>query len=61
MFLFKIVKSTEKTLFNLNANFVVALLNGFVGATHIFVILAIKDNVLEITYQSILKTNYQNA
>lgn len=50
-----------KILLNLNVNIVVQLLNGFVGEIHIFVNLAIKNNVMEIMLASILYKNCQNA
>lgn len=39
----------EKILLNSNVNFVVVLLNGFVGVIRIFVNPAIRDNVKVIT------------
>jgi hypothetical protein len=51
----------ETILYNLNANFVVQRPNGFVGVIHISVSLAIKDNVMEITFQNIQKINYRNV
>jgi hypothetical protein len=59
IYLFKIAQNTAKTLFNLNVNFVVQQLNGFVGETHIFVSLATKDNVIKIMLANIQKRNYQ--
>ena len=51
----------EKTLFSSNVNFVVQLLNGFVGEILIFVNLAIKGNALEIMLVSIPKINFLNV
>jgi len=57
----RIVKNMEKILLNLNASIAVAQLNGFVGETHISVIHATKDNVLEIMCQNTPKISFQNA
>ena len=46
---------------NLNANFVVVSLNGFVGEIPISVNRATKDNVVETMSANIQKNNYQNA
>jgi hypothetical protein len=61
MFLFKIVKNMGRTSLSLNASFVVALLNGFVGEILTFVTLAIKDNVQETMYQNTQKTSCLNV
>lgn len=47
-FQYKIAQNMEKISYNLNANSVVQLLNGFVGETHIFANHVIKSNVMEI-------------
>lgn len=60
-FQFKIVQSTAKILSNLNANFVVASLSGFVGETHISANLAIKDSVKAIMSVSIPNSNCLNV
>ena len=51
----------EKISFNLNVNFVVILLNGFVGEILIFVNHVIKGNVMEITLVNTLKINCLNV
>jgi hypothetical protein len=60
-YLFRIAQNMEKISYNLNVNFVVQQPNGFVGEILIFVNLAIKNNVLAIMCQSILRISYQNA
>jgi len=57
----KIARNMGKTSFNSNVNFVVALLNGFVGEILIFVSHVIKDNVMEIMWVNIQRTSFRNA
>jgi hypothetical protein len=51
----------EKILYNLNANFVALLLNGFVGEIHISVNHVIKSNVTVIMSVSTQNRSYQFA
>lgn len=60
-FLSRIVQNMEKTLLNLNVNFVVLLLSGFVGVIPIFVNHVIKSNVMETIYQNTLKISSLNV
>lgn len=58
---FKIAKNMVKTLSNSNANSVVQLLSGFVGAIHTFASPVIKDNAAETMFQENQKISSQNV
>lgn len=58
---YKIAQNTEKTSLNLNANFVVASLNGFAGVILIFASHVINGSAMEIMWANIPRINYRNV